>query len=299
MSNSPTPNLAAIQRWMQSVITHPSGIEAGVGSDLARSEIDVQVEDIEKVILRSKARTSIQRLAVYGNAYYARLLECLREFFPATADALGVELFDQFTFAYLQRYPSQSYTLGNLADRFVPFLKESREQFETSDVHAESVDAHWSDFFVDLAELEWTIEQVFDGPGVEKETLLTAEQLADIGVDSWPKARLIPVVCLWLLDLKYPVNEYFTAFRQKKHPTIPRPRDTFLALTRRDYVVRRFTISRPQHALLKALMDGQRVGAAIETAAENVEDLNTFATELQSWFRLWSSEGFFQRVELD
>ena len=299
MSNSPAHSLAAIQRWMQSVITDPSGIEAGIGSTLARSEIDVRLKDIESVILRSKARTSVQQLTVYGNAYYSRLMECLREFFPATADALGVELFDEFAFAYLQCYPSQSYTLGNLADQFVPFLKASRDQFDSSVSQNEDNDANWPDFYIELAQLEWTIEQIFDGLGVENETLLTADQLAAIGVERWPEARLIPAICLRLLDLKYPVNEFFTAFRHKQDPAIPPPRDTFLALTRRDYVVRRFTISQPQHALLAALIDGQRVGTAIESAAEKVEDLDNFGRELQSWFQLWSAEGFFQRLELD
>lgn len=285
-------DLVNIQRWMQSVITHPLGVQAGIESPAAQDEICVQPEQVEGVICPSRNRTSIQRLEVYGNAYFARLLECMREFFPATADALGVDVFDQFTLEYLQRHPSQSYTLGHLADHFVSFLETSGEQA------GETGAAHWSDFFIDLARLEWTIDQIFDGPGVENDTLMSTDQLAEIGPDRWPHARLIPVVCLRLLSLKFPVSNYYTAFRRQQKPAIPTAAPSYLALTRKDYIVRRFTINEPQFTLLRALVRGEPVGAAIECAVEKVDDLDHFAETLQSSFKLWASQGFFQRVEL-
>ena len=50
--------LAQIQRWLQTVITHPDGVEAGMASDAARSEIDISADRVEEVIDRSKRRTS-------------------------------------------------------------------------------------------------------------------------------------------------------------------------------------------------------------------------------------------------
>ena len=284
---------------MQSVITHPLGIEAGIESAKAQSEMDIGPQQVEQVIERSKARSSIERLEVYGNAYFARLMECMGEFFPATVHALGRELFDQFAWEYLNRYPSQSYTLGRLADRFLIFLEETRDEFEERSQQTDEDGVSWSDFYIDLARLEWTIEQVFDGPGVEKESLLSTEELAKVGAERWPAARLQPVVCLRLLQLKYPVNDYYTAFRSHQSPEIPAPSPTFLALTRRQYVVRRFSLSQPQFTLLDSLVRGEQVGAAIESAAETVEDWDDFAAQLQVWFRWWSSEGFFHRIAVD
>ena len=68
----------------------------------------------------------MDRLAIYGSAYYLRLLECMREEFPATAHALGEETFDGFAAAYLQQYPSRSYTLCQLGTHFARFLVETR-----------------------------------------------------------------------------------------------------------------------------------------------------------------------------
>ena len=298
MSNKSLRDLATIQRWMQSVITHPSGIEAGIKSAEARHEIPVGPDDIESVIERSRARTSVQRLEVYGNAYFARLMDCMRDFFPATADALGEELFHQFAFEYLHHYPSHSYTLGRLPDRFVFFLEESRNEFDKRSSDANINASTWSDFVIDLARLEWTIEQIFDGVGVENESLLTTEQLTRIGHACWPDARLVPVVCLRLLKSSFPVNDYFTAFRKQQKPRLPSAQSSFMALSRRDYVVRRFPLSETQFVLLSALIAGERVGTALEQAAETAPDVQELIRELQGWFQLWASEGFFQRVEL-
>ena len=295
MSEKPR-ELSQIQRWVQAVITHPDGIESGVASDDARREIDVDPSDIESIITPSRALSSTERLAVYGNAYYARLLECMREFFPAIVYALDEEVFDAFTVGYLQEYPSHSYTLNHLADHFVEYLEETRPELDEDDPNDERIG--WPEFLIDLARMEQAIDEVFDGPGVEGRPLLTAEQLEAIEPERWPTVRLEPVPCLRLLALRFPVNDYYTAFRHDEQPDIPDPADTYLALTRRDYVVQRFDLSEPQYELLCALMSGKRVGAAITEAADAADDVEAFSASLQNWFHLWTAEGFFENVEL-
>ncbi|MGD9854491.1 MAG: hypothetical protein AB7U20_06015 [Planctomycetaceae bacterium] len=75
--SKPEFRLDQIQRWMQEVLMHPDGVVAGIASDRARARIDIAAGDVERVISRSAALDSVQRLAVYGNAYSARLIECL------------------------------------------------------------------------------------------------------------------------------------------------------------------------------------------------------------------------------
>ena len=291
------PNLDQLQQWMQSVITHPEGIVTGIGSPQARQQIDISADDVERVILPGPAQSSIERLAVYGNAYYTRLLGVLGDLFPALAHALGEEAFNAFAFGYLNRYPSRSYTLGRLADHFVGYLEQTRPQPE-AEPSADTPSGNWPDFVIDLARLEWTIDDVFDGPGVEGEALLDPAQLAAIEADRWPEVRLVPVVCLRLLSFAYPVNDYYTAFRRGMATTLPPPRATFAALLRRDYVVRRYDLSADQFELLTALVDGQLLGEAIARCARRCQDVDRMAGELQIWFRQWAARGFFQRVDI-
>src|SRR5271166_2747232 len=98
-------DLGEIQRWMQAVLMHPVGVAEGVASAEARGHIAVGPDQAEAVVTRSRALTALERLAIYSYAYYARLLECLREEYPVLKHALGDELFDAFSAEYLQQYP--------------------------------------------------------------------------------------------------------------------------------------------------------------------------------------------------
>lgn len=170
-------NLVQIQRWMQSVVMHPGGVAEGVDSAQARAHLDVPRDELPSVITRSRALDSAQRLEIYVDAYYERLLECLREEFPATRFAVGDELFHALAFGYLQHYPSHSYTLNALGHSFSRYLAESR--LHERDMPSDAPES-WADFVIELAQLERTLRDVFDGPGIERLTPLTAEAFSRI-----------------------------------------------------------------------------------------------------------------------
>jgi hypothetical protein len=290
-------SLDVVQRWFQAVVTHPEGVEGGVESEEAQRLIHLKRAELEAVIGRSRNLTAAERLGIYANAYYARLLECLAAFFPLLQKALGEEVFEGFAFEYLQHYPSQSYTLDRLGENFARFLEETRPEPEAGD---EPGALGWPDFLIDLTLFEWNLNQVFDGPGVEGKTLLTAEALQSFPAERFAEARLVPVPCLRLLAFRFPVNAYFTASRHAEEgdpPPIPDPAPEHLALSRRDWVVRRFPLTAAQYALLERIVAGDPVGVAIAAAAEVAGlDDEALAAELQSWFRLWVAEGFFQGI---
>lgn len=296
----PESPLEKVQRWMQSVIMHPDGVAAGLDSEAARKHIDVPAEQVEQVISPSQALSSVERLSIYANAYYARLLECLGEEFPVIKQTLGEETFEAFAFGYLQSYPSRSYTLNRLGANFAAFLAETRPAASDSTEEEDPLGKDWPDFLVDLATLEWTFSLVFDGPGVEREPLLEATELRNIGVDRWPNARLETVPCLKLLALRFPVNAYYTAARKGELPPLPEQARNWLAVNRREYIVRRHEISEPQFVLLTALVEGQTIGAAIERVLELPDaNVDALAGQLRTWFHDWAAEGFFRRIVAD
>ncbi len=286
------PQLDQIQKWMQSVITHPEGVVAGVESPAAQEEIAVSSESVERVVDRSQSLTSLQRLQIYGNAYYARLIECLREEFPAVAYALGEESFDAFAMGYLQSYPSQSYTLGHLGANFAKFLEETQPP--------ESADSPpgIEQFLVDLARLERLYGEVFDGPGSEGQPPLSPESLEQIPPEAWPMVKLVPVPSLRLKAFRFPVHEYITQVRHEAAAEIPEPAETRLAINRREFVVRRASLDAIQYALLANLVAGQPLGEAISQAVEDTDaDFDHLAGQLQTWFQDWTAGQFFARVE--
>lgn len=319
-TNSPH-QLDVVQQWFQAVITHPDGVEDGIESDQAQQRIHLTRDELEKVITRSKKLSAPERLSIYANAYYARLLECLAECFPILKRTVGEEVFNGFAFGYLQDYPSKSYTLGRLDEHFAQYLDDTRPDREDESAEPQDGDlpeANWPDFLIDLARLEWTINQVFDGPGNEKSQILTVEKLSQVPPDRWPDAKLVPAPCLRLVYFRFPVNGYFTEMRQSPDTPdtpdtpdakededgqgveIPSPEDQYVAIHRKDYIVRRFELSKPQYLLLEALLDGQSVGEAIEAAADAIDiDDDQLAQALRQWFTDWASMGFFLEAKLD
>ena len=285
-------NLHRVQRWMQSVITHPDGIIGGIESDGAKQEIDVSPETVEQVITPSRALTSIERLEIYGNAYYARLLECLRDEYPALVHALGEETFSGFAFGYLQAYPSVSYTLCELGKNFPRYLAETKPADDTDG------EPSWPELMVDLARLDRIYSDVFDGPGDEGESLLTPDDLASIPPEGLADIRLVPARSLRLETFRFPVHEYASAVRQNTEAELPAAEPTYLAISRREFVVRRRALSAVQYELLTAILAGARLGEAVQTAVtESDVPVDPLAEHLSDWFAEWAADRFFRGVE--
>lgn len=294
MSGKPERSLDVVQQWFQTVVTHPDGLWEGEDSETARRLIP---GGIEALIEPSKQLTAAERLSIYANAYYARLYECLGDAFPLVRRVLGDEDFRSFACEYLQRYPSRSYTLDKLGESFPRFLAECRPETEPGEPEPE-----WPDFLAEVARLELEIARVFDGPGVEGQTLLRPEILQSLGPERFAAARLVTVPCLRLLSFRFPVDDFFSTARrtpEAEELALPAAAPQHVALSRTDFVVRRYTLRPAQHALLSALQSGARVGEAIAAAAEGSELADeAFASEIQESFLTWTSAGFFQSLDL-
>jgi hypothetical protein len=213
---------------------------------------------------------------------------------------LGEEVFIGFAFGYLQRHPSRSYTLNRLGAEFARHLAETRPDTDGAGRSGQEPASDWPDFLIDLATLEWTISEVFDGPGIERKSTLQAADLLRIPAGQWPRIHLQTVPCLRLLHLKFPLNDLYQAVRQAPEDTtlpIPPPGETFVTVARRNFIVRRHSLSPPQYQLLIALQQGRSLGEAVERAANScsLEDAE-LGRQLEHWFRNWTAQQCFEAV---
>jgi Putative DNA-binding domain len=222
---------------------------------------------------------------------------------------LGEDGFNALAFGYLQVYPSRSYTLNELGRHFPGYLEKTKPCADTVQETArspvtEATDAlshpDWAEFLIDLARLEWGIYEVFDGVGVEGTALLMADQVLAIPAERWPDARLNTVPCLQLLATGFPVNDYYTALRRhavEEPIPIPGRAPTYVALTRRNFVVRRYNVSQAEFELLQALKSGASISQALESMLSRAEiDHGDLPEKLKLWFRNWTAEGFFESI---
>jgi Putative DNA-binding domain len=278
MTAGAVPRLETLERWMQSVVMHPDGAEAGVRSAPARRLIPAAASKLETVVLPSKSLTSTERLGIYANMYYARLIEVLDAEYPTTRQILGPDAFEAACRKFIARHPSRTRTLGHLSEQFPAFLAR----------HLPRSNRHG--LAVDVARIERAMEDVFDARRAEP---MTPEQFASIGGDQWERVKLAVTPALRLLTLRFPANAYMNAVRDGAKPGIPRPRPSFAIVYRRGFQVFRRDQAREQFRLLSALAAGRPLGAAVRASAGRGPSANVLAAKLGGWFRDWAAGGIF------
>jgi len=287
------PSLRSVQQWMQAVIMHPKGVNS---DELVNDELT-----IDNMILPSRHLTSQQRIEVYSNAYYARLLECMRDEFSAVVALLGEEIFNSFAFGYLQSYPSASYTLADLGSQFHGFLTDNRDSLGDDD-SAESVeDNRWFDFMLDLVLLERTYGEVFSGPGIENIETLDADALSAVAPALVGDICLTPAPCMRLLYLKSRAHEYAIAIRKSGTTSaeLPKMVETCLVVTRINYVVRTIVVEPDEFLLLQKLFEGVCLDSAIASVVEQLSlSEEQLAGKLADWFKRWAMDRLFVRFSI-
>src|SRR5439155_220219 len=103
-------------------------------------------------------------------------------------------------------------------------------------------------FVVELVRLELAIDRIFDCPGPEGLPPLV------IPPDAGDELRLEFVPGFELHAFSSPVSTYYTDWKAARNPTWPEPQEQFVALLRRDYIVRRYELTRMQCEFLRVLL---------------------------------------------
>ena len=166
------------------LITAPEGVRPGLETlvrdgKAAPSAIDALIAGDERL-------PAAERLDIYANMYFFRLLDCLREDFPRLASALGEDRFHNLATDYLMAHPSENPSLRYLGRRLPEFLAGHSLARESS-------------CLADLALLEWTRADLFDAAdarplGRDDLGRLSQEQAGDLTL------RAVPAFLLLRLD---------------------------------------------------------------------------------------------------
>src|ERR1700753_3361545 len=115
--HAPDFSVAQLQSWMQGMLVHHVPVaEGGLGT--------------EDVVNATERLSAVAHLKIYRHSYIARLRACMQNQFAALAYALGNELFEAFADQYLNTYPSNSYTLNTLGEKFPDFLQQTRPDID-------------------------------------------------------------------------------------------------------------------------------------------------------------------------
>jgi hypothetical protein len=181
---------------------------------------------------------STNRLGVYAQMYWARLVDVLRDDFPRVAAIVGSGPFTDLASVYLTRYPSTHPSVRWAGSRFADFLG--------GDGAVEGLP-----FLADLARLEWARLAVFDAADAAP---LRVEELRARPPSEWPRLTFYPVPALHVLRLAWPVHELWAAADAKAAATAMRPAETVLRVWRDGFTVYHARVDTVERVALEQLL---------------------------------------------
>ena len=292
-------NLEQLQREMFEVIRQPLAADDRTPERTLDGKSTQEIA--ERIIKPNDRLTSVERLQIYNQVYWYRILSSLAEDFPGLRAIIGQENFDRLLVAYLTECPSHSFTLRNLGSRLEKWLGEHPEFAGKNQRIA-----------LDMVRLEWADIDVFDSEELPK---ISEGDLATLGED--PVFHLQPY--LRLLDFAYPVDELLLQLRsdeegeetetdiasnvvmmesahrkQTKRRSLPKPKKVYVAVHRQDNDVYFKRLQPEAFALLRALQQGKPLSEAIADSVNWTRRKVEFITvRVHDWFANWSSLGWF------
>jgi hypothetical protein len=256
------------------------------------------VREVVNALIKPNDRlTSFERLQIYNQQYWFRLLSSLSEDFPGLRSLLGERKWEKLAVAYLDACPSESFTLRNLGAKLEAWLREHRKFIAGIERVA-----------LDMVRLEWANIDAFDSGELPR--FIPGEGTPLSGATLF---RLQPH--LHLLDLSYPVDDLLLHARgiERKNETasnavlkfpskgkfrrssLPKPGKVYLAVYRLQGRVYFKRLTRDGFVILRALGEGKSLEKALATALLSSRKLKTIGPQLQEWFQDWSSLGWFAR----
>jgi hypothetical protein len=206
------------------------------------------------------------RVAIYRDMYKARLVAALRETFPNLARFLGNERFAALGEAYLAEHPSEHHDVGRLGRRLADFLKAYPDP-ERADL-------------ADLAELEWTRNEVFFAPESE---IVGADALAVTGVESVAGVRLRMAPSLRVIYLAHDAAALWRNLEAGEDALPPRDGPA-VGVWRRGFEVFHCTLPPEEADSLRAAMEGQPIEEVCRFFADRPDPAAEAHAAISSWF---------------
>lgn len=218
-------------------------------------------------------------MAIYRNAYRARLLSVLETSFERTRRWIGEEMFGAAAAHYVLAHPSHSWTLDAYGAQF-PTLLEG--------LFAQDGEV------AELAWLEWQMQQAFAAPDLPE---LSAAALAGAGLGDadWEQLRFTMAAGFSARSINHDCTGLWLALRDPEPCDYAlQPAEPGMLVVWRHTLSPNYRVLAPdEFAALDHLAKGGTFGGAMAVSAG--EDPAKFG----AWFAQWLSEGLFSAYDLN
>lgn len=287
MPTTERPSLPELQRWMRWVLTYPAGAGEVVRRPRGKAPLPrhwsrgAEPKRCLPVIGQSPEVSQGERLAIYGDGYFIRIIGVLATHYVCVRNVIGEHEFDHHLMrGYLVKHPSTHKCIDNVGDHFPDYLARRPE-------------AKKFPFLVDLARLEWAYHEAFYA---DERPPLDRGRLAAVALDQWNGARVTLDPSVKLLDLKFSVVPLWRADGQwtgAKLKRIRREASPVLVYRRSDGQVRVAEETPAAFELLRAFQAGRPFGPALRASIRR----GLTPQRVMKLFDEWAGLGVIRRVD--
>ncbi len=270
-----------LQRWMQNVIEYNGNDAEAWHSEAAQKELPY--EEAYLNVLPSKTLSPVERIAIYRRMFVLRMVDAMEIDYPGTKNFLGEEVFHETVIEYVGKYPSHSYTLNHLGQKFPQFINESSLKQK--------------EFLFDLSRLELALTENMDAP---ESPILKRDDLASVKPEEWEHASLLPIAALELMEFDYPAAEYLRAVMDEAStPSIIVQEKNWVVVYRKNYTTWFKQLMHEEYVLLQELCKGTPLTKSFDILAEQFPNKQQeFEQHVFDWFSDWVGRGMFSQISL-
>lgn len=236
--------------------------------------IHQQKKGIENKIIDAPQISVKERVDIYREGYYLRLIDILEREFSALRNLLGKEQFDALCHEYIDAYPSTHFSVRTYGKNMVTFLSNRPN---TDPLH------------VELAKFEWPFGKVIDAPDGPQ---LTVDDMAALPAEAWGNLHLEFHPSMQLVSLHFNTPEIWQALFNNNPEEFPVPERVF-SENAQDWLLWRFNqrshylaINSHHKIMVEAILSNKSFSDICEALCEymDVEQVAQFAGgSLRDW----------------
>jgi hypothetical protein len=265
-------SLADVQAFLGAAIPRPDALPAD--PNITR--------DAARVIAPGARLSPVEQLEIYREQFWLRHIGAMKEDFVTVHHLLGEDGFRAVCEAYFAAHPALSFTLRDLGERFVDFVRETEPWANDTLLH-------------DCARLEWAFVEAFDAPDAAP---LDPQSIAAAPEDAWATARVTLHPSVELIELAYPAHVFRKEVKENLGPARPAPDPTYAVVYRGPEKLMYIAIEQLAFRLLELLSKGEPLAAACERVATEakIAESSELEEKVGAWFQAWASYGWVSEV---
>lgn len=245
------PTLSTTQELLWRLITAPEGVAAALAADAERGGALGEV--LARTVRAGGPLAPAQRVDIYANMYFFRLLDALRDDYPALAAVLGKTDFHNLITDYLLRHPPAHFSIRHAGDRLPAFV-------------ATHACAATRPYLGSLAQLEAALIDAFDAANSRT---ATGADLAAIPAGDWSALRFRFHPSVRVLHWRWAVHDLRRRVDRGDAPGEPDQTPTAVCVWRRELEVLQRSVDALELDALTRAIHGAAFGdicAAADTA---------------------------------